>query len=165
MHILPEYRFLLDDALWIIVDPWINQPLKDQKYYAELDIDINQHNHIFIDKLFHELEDVRRGKPAHEHNNMVIFQEASQQVHPLFDDPKYPVYKNIDDLYTRSKAYTDIVFCGLHYGMCVHSALKRLSTAYPKCNYYVKRDMCCPMPLHSLDQYDSDVKYEGAKII
>ena len=73
--------------------------------------------------------------------------------------------KNIDDLYTRSKAYTDIVFCGLHYGMCVHSALKRLSTAYPKCNYYVKRDMCCPMPLHSLDQYDSDVKYEGAKII
>ena len=66
MYLLQEYNFLLHKGLWVIVDPWLNQPLKDQEYYAELGIDINTHNHIFLDKLNHELEDIRRGKPQHE---------------------------------------------------------------------------------------------------
>ena len=165
MLIAEEFKFLINNAFWVIVDPWINQPLKDQEYFAQYGIDINQHNHIFIDKLFHELEDIRMNKPAHEVKNIAVYQEAKQQVHTLFDSPNYPLYDNIEDLYKESQLYNHIVFCGLHYGMCVHSALKRLSTAYPKCNYYVKRDLCLPMPLHNLSQYDLDVIALGAKLI
>ena len=165
MYLLQEYNFLINKGLWIVVDPWINQPFTDQKYYAELGIDINVYNHIFLDKLNHELQDISKHKPNKKVKNIIIYQEADTEIHPLFNKPKYPVFKNIDDLHSYSKSFNHIVLCGLHYGMCVHSCLKRLSKVYPQCNYYVKRDLCCPMPLHSLYQYDCDVKEEGAKLI
>ena len=51
MHLHNDYKFLQKDALWVIVDPWLNQPEKDQLEFLDLGIDINQHNHIFLDKL------------------------------------------------------------------------------------------------------------------
>ena len=145
MHLHNDFKFLQKDALWVIVDPWLNQPEKDQLEYLELGIDINQHNHIFLDKLFHDIQHAK---------NVVVFQEATS-----------PRYSTIRQLSIDAKIYSDIVFCGMHYGMCVHVAVTRLQKSLPDRNYYVKRDLCCLMPLHNPQQYDQDLLYHNIQII
>ena len=36
MHLHNDYKFLQKDALWVIVDPWLNQPEKDQLEFLYL---------------------------------------------------------------------------------------------------------------------------------
>ena len=74
MHLHNDYKFLQKNALWVIVDPWLNQPEKDQLEFLDLGIDINQHNHIFLDKLFHDIQHAK---------NIVVFQEATSPIHSL----------------------------------------------------------------------------------
>ena len=154
MHLHNDYKFLQKDALWVIVAPWLNQPEKDQLEFLDLGIDINQHNHIFLDKLFHDIQYVK---------NIVVFQEATSPIHSLFKD--YPKYSTINQLCIDAKIYSDIVFCGMHYGMCVHSAVTRLQKSLPDKNNNVKRDLCCLMPLHDPQQYDQDLLYHNIQII
>ena len=154
MHLHNDHIFLQKDALWVIVDPWLNQPEKDQIEYLELGIDINQHNHIFLDKLFHDIQHAK---------NVVVFQEATSPIHDLFKD--YPRYSTIRQLSIDAKIYSDIVFCGMHYGMCIHSAVTRLQKSLPDINYYVKRDLSCVMPLENPHQSDKDLLYHNIQII
>ena len=162
MHIEHNFKFLIDKALWVVVDPWAKQcdehgnPDEDIEYYKKLDIDLNQHNNIFLDKLKCELIFVP---------NVVVFQEANVPLNDLFDKSTYPFYKNIKQLSIDAKNYSDIVFCGMHYGLCVHRAVTRLQKKLPDINYYVKRDLCCLMPLHNPHQYDNDLIYHNIQII
>ena len=154
MQLHNDYKFLQKEALWIIVDPWSTQPEQDQLEFSELGIDINQHNNIFLDKLQHDLDFVK---------NIIVYQEARGPLHSLYTD--YPRYTYIKQLSIDCKKYSHLVFCGMHYGMCVHSAVTRLQKSLPDKNYYVKRDLCCLMPLHDPQQYDQDLLYHNIQII
>ena len=154
MQLHNDYKFLQKEALWIIVDPWLTQPEKDQLEFLELGIDINQHNNVFLDKLKHDLDFVK---------NIIVYQQASSPLHSFYTD--YPRYSYIKQLGIDCKNYSHLVFVGMHYGMCVHSAVTRLQKELPDKNYYVKRDLCCLMPLHNPHQYDKDLLFHNIQII
>ena len=146
-------RFLENKALWVVVDPWLNQPQSDRDKFWAIGIDLNQHNHIFLDKLRHDLNPVK---------NVIVYQLSNVPLHSLYTD--YPRYTNIEEIAIDWNNYSHFVFCGMHYGACVHNAVKQLRQALPG-NYYVKRDSCCLMPFENPVKYDQRLLDEKIHII
>ena len=139
MLIESNYEYLKKEALWVIVDPLINPDNNEN---------INFYDTAFLDKLRHELDGI---------SNKVVYSESTLPIHEYF---KYlPLYKTINQLVLDSSLIENYVFCGLHYGMCVHKAVKECkNTVGPSINLFVKRDLCCLMPSDDIKQHDLNLK-------
>ena len=140
MHLHSDYDYLKKEALWVIVDPVIN-PTKDENF--------NFYDTVFLDKLQQELDGL---------DNKVVFSEVSNiPIHHSF--AYLPHYKTIDQLVLDSRSFKNYVFCGLHYGMCVHKAIQECKNKVDNDNnFFVKRDLCCPMPFDDIRQHDLNLK-------
>lgn len=139
MLIETNFKYLKKEALWVIVDPLIN---------PDNDENMNYYDIAFLDKLRQDLDGI---------SNKVVYSESTLPIHEYF---KYlPHYKTIDQLVLDSSETKNYVFCGLHYGMCVHKAIKDCKNRVDITNnFFVKRDLCCPMPFDDIRQHDLNLK-------
>jgi hypothetical protein len=135
MHLQSDYEYLKKEALWVIVDPVIN-PNNDEN--------MNFYDVAFLDKLRQDIDEI---------SNKVVYSESTLPIHEYF---KYlPLYKTINQLVLDSGLIKNYVFCGLHYGMCVHKAVKECKQRVDiDNNFFVKRDLSCLMPFDGIKQHD-----------
>jgi len=161
-----ENKYLLDAALWVIVDPWTwNEPgtlHKSLKDNLELhSIDINEYNNAFMDRLSVELNDIQNKQ----HIVVHCPNPETHIIHKLFKN--YKRFTNANDLYANVH-FDNIVICGFHYGICVNGLVERLMDINPMTkNIFVKRDLCCLMPYDTthLKSKDEHIINLGAKLI
>ena len=147
MLIEPNYEYLKKEALWVIVDPVIN---------PDNDENMNYYDVAFLDKLRQDIDEISK---------KVVYSESTLHIHEYFE--YLPHYKTINQLVLDSGHIKNYVFCGLHYGMCVHQAIKDCKhRVEDTTNFFVKRDLCCPMPFDDIIQHDLNlIKHLNVRII
>ena len=182
MHIPPSstnYEDLIQNALWVVVDAWAQQPHADVEMMNK--IQLNQYNHVFLCRLKEDItktyiyrdDEIVQIGVKHVVNFM---QSADAVIDPMFEE--YVHVDNIEDLvsYILDRSYTNIVLCGLHYGKCVTTAATMLSDAMtikqegkpqmlPDRKLFIKRDMCCLWPNDEVSMHDRLYKQMDLELI
>jgi hypothetical protein len=149
---MPTLDYFKTQALWIIMDPWVVQP-----YDRTLEIDINQHNRLTMDKIQVMIPHL---------THLLV---TCPLEHPVYDSVQHLV--NADDnpqvvlKYLKKHGIRDVVFVGFHYGRCIlhrYTGVKFAAQHGYQC--WVYKPLCCLYPGVTWQQYDSTVsKY--SKII
>ena len=148
MYLQSDYEYLKKEAMWVIVDPLIN-PKNDEK--------LNYYDLAFLDRLSRDIEGIE---------NRVVFSEVNNiPIHHSFE--YLPRYRTINQLVLDSGLIKNYVFCGLHYGMCVHKWIKECKQRVDiDNNFFVKRDLSCLMPFDDIKQHDLNLtKGLGVRLI
>ena len=135
MIIAPEHEHLIEDALWLIMDPWVKSPAHDLLLYPYLDAV----NHLHAKKIEHYLMDIPE--------NHVVYAVDGEPM------PYFKKYKNMEScrhVNGHMMKYIDtknIVYCGFHHGRCIRTSdagiINMVSFGYI---CYVKHDLTAIFP-------------------
>jgi hypothetical protein len=122
-------EWLQQNALWVIMDPWISQPLKDN----ENNLDINQHNYNTYLKILEYLSQVKH-----------VCVACDEPIYPeLIEFPN--VKYNTTRLYllAKNRKCENLVYCGFHYGRCIVRGRPNGTANMSKLmKCWVKKDLC-----------------------
>ena len=171
-----DYEHLVENALWIVVDAWNNQPSTDD---AELNLNI--YNKVFLGHLKEELSKTHVYKEDKivqlKCKNVVNFMQSDEgELDHRFKE--FILIDNQEDLFKHilDNSFIDIVICGLHYGKCITTTATILSDAIniheennqpilPDRNLFIKRDMCCLWPDDEITMHDRVYKQMDLELI
>lgn len=179
MHIplsTTNYEDLVENGLWIVVDPWAKQPNHD-----DAEMNLNIYNKVFLGHLKEELTKTHVYKDDRiveiKCKNVINFMQSPEgQIDPRFLE--YTHIDNQEDLckYILDNSYMDLIICGLHYGKCVTTTATILLDAIkihkegeeptlPQRKLFIKRDMCCLWPNDEITMHDRVYKQMDLDLI
>jgi hypothetical protein len=179
MHIplsTTNYEDLVENGLWIVVDPWSKQPNHD-----DAEMNLNIYNKVFLGHLKEELTKTHVYKDDRiveiKCKNVINFMQSPEgQI-----DPRFLEYTHIDNQeslcsYILDNSFMDLIICGLHYGKCVTTTATILLDAInihkenqeptlPQRKLFIKRDMCCLWPNDEISMHDRVYKQMALELI
>ena len=179
MHIplaTTNYEDLIDNALWIVVDAWAQQPDID-----DAEIDLNIYNKVFLGHLKEELRKTHVYKDDKivqlKCKNVINFMQSEEgEIDPRFKE--FLHINNQEDLikYIADNGKKNLVICGLHYGKCITTTATILLDAIkihkedqepllPGRRLFIKRDMCCLWPNDEISMHDRVYKQMDLELI
>ena len=145
---------LKDDAVWLIIDPWVRQPKPHNTQY------VNNINDYFCHKIHEYMKSVKN-KFVVMHNN----ERESYGVSELLKD--YPRLTH-EEVPNRLKTVTSVVYVGFHHGRCTinrdYSGAKFMRHHNDKLNIYFKKDLLCLLPGDSWLEMDKKSEQYGELI-
>ena len=135
-HQLLEH--LKNNALWIIMDPWYPHCGPED---VEAHPDINERNLVTLEAIADYLPKLK---------HVVVSCGQGQIYSRLKHIPN--VKTDIEQVKTVIDRYKikDIVWVGLHHGRCILNSnlgVKRISSVYPDCSCWIKKDLVCTFPV------------------
>ena len=141
---------LKNEAVWLIIDPWQNQPKPYNNEY------VDNVNDYFCKKINEYMYDIKHKFIVLNEKEIVhdTFKSYSKLQHPQVKD------KIIDN------NFKDIVYTGFHHGRCTVdrpvSGAKDMS--YENINIYFKKDLLCLLPNDSWLEMDMKSEKYGELI-
>jgi len=131
-YLLPD---LAQSALWLVIDPFDTQPSMANKSSPPEHVDA--YNNAACIKISYYLEGVThkfvRLLPNHRVN-------CNLETYPRM---------NSHDMLTRymeQNGLTRIVYCGFHYGVCVHNTNIGIAAMHKEYECFLKHDLCFVFP-------------------
>lgn len=141
-----ELNHLYEDAVWVVIDPWVTTSERDN-YVAQ---------QIFQYIKYHQIKKV-----------FVLNDESTNnKTNPLFLEFKQ--FNHATDLLCEfHDTETDIVFVGFHNGECVESKGTRWFANNKEKNVYIKMDLVSTLPIGEVyDFFSAFSKYpKGVQLI
>lgn len=149
-------------ALWLIMDPWIKTPYKNDLVEFP---DLDKINLVILEKIeeyLPKLTHVCVSCPS------TIIDREFKVIKKVDIYPPFKKFDNFENnysnflMYMRKNNLTDVVYCGFHYGDCIITKPDGAKYTSKKFNTFVKKDLCGFLP-NKLNYDKFVLKY--AKII
>lgn len=153
-HLLPD---LIDNALWIVIDPWDKQPTLYNGEKPEPFVDF--YNNEACLKIAHYLQDV---------THKVIKLQPQYNAHNSFVGYNRINTYDMLQAYMQYNMLTKIVYCGFHYGICIHNTNIGIKAMHNKYECFLKHDLSFVYPGNTANIYaeaDLTTKQHGVIIV
>jgi hypothetical protein len=133
MVIHPDHKFLIDSALWVVIDPWDLQPGLDP-----------DHRINYINNYYCAMIDYYLNKFVIKHKCISLDEEKYTRSSYFKTYSNMTLREQIID-YLSKYQLQNVVYTGFHNGLCIIDKDTGVKSIKKDANVYIKKDLVCTL--------------------